>query len=104
MRTKVCKECGYVGQPIHDEVSSFVVDLFIWLTCFAVTVITGIIPLILIAPVFSLLHIFTFRTKKCPKCGNLDMVGLHSHSGKAILQPHEGGVQPWSDKRKPAHS
>ena len=102
MKTKVCKECGYVGHPIHDEVSSFVVDVFIWLTCFAATAITGILPLILIAPIFSFLHIMTFRTKKCPKCGNLDMVGLHSHQGRLILQPHEGGIQPWSDHHRPA--
>ena len=26
------------------------------------------------------------------------MVGLHSHSGREILDTHEGGVQAWSDK------
>jgi hypothetical protein len=104
MNTKVCKSCGYVGKPIHDEYSSFIIDLFVWMTVFAISVITGIIPLIILAPVFSIYHLFTFKTKKCPKCRNLDMVSLHSHQGRDVLEPHEGGVQAWSDNRQnPAH-
>ena len=101
MKTKICKECGFIGKPITDDFSSFTMDAFIWLTTFAVTVITGIIPLIILAPIFSLFHIATFRTKKCPKCGNLDMVGLHSHRGQEILTPHKGGTQPWSENHPP---
>ena len=31
MKTKICKECGYIGKPIADEYSSFSVDLFIYI-------------------------------------------------------------------------
>ena len=102
MNTKVCRECGYVGKPIHDDFSSFALDGFVWITTFAITVITGIIPLIVLAPAFSIYHLLTFKTKKCPKCKNLEMVRLHSHSGREVLEPHEGGVQAWSDKRQKA--
>ncbi len=99
MKTKICKSCGYVGKPIADDKSSFILDAWVWLLCFAISAITGIIPLILLAPAFSVLHLIKFKSMKCPSCGNLDMVGLHSHSGKELLSPHENGPQPWSDNK-----
>lgn len=104
MKTKVCKSCGYVGKPIHDEYSSFFLDIFAWILWFAIAAITGLFPLAILGPMFTLFHLSVFRTKKCPKCGNLDMVSRHSHVGKEILTPHEGGLQPWSeDKHIPSH-
>ena len=97
MKSKVCTSCGYIGKPIHDEWSSFVLDVFAWLLWFAIAAITAIFPLAILGPAFSVYHLMMFRTKKCPKCGNLDMVRLQSQSGKRILTPHEGGTQPWTD-------
>lgn len=100
MTDKVCKGCGYVGQAIDDDYSSFMMDLFAWLLWFAIGGITGIFPLVMVGPAFSLVHfLFFFRDKKCPKCANLDMVGLHSESGRHVIEPHEGSPQPWSDTR-----
>lgn len=104
MKTKVCTSCGYVGTPIHDDLSSFALDFFAWVLWFAIAGITGIFPLAILGPAFTVYHLMMFRTKKCPKCGNLDMVGLHSHYGQQILTPHEGGLQPWSeDKHSHVH-
>ena len=104
MKTKVCKSCGYVGSPIHDEYSSFVLDLFAWVLWFAIGAICAIFPLMLIGPLFTLFHLSVFRTKKCPKCGNLDMVNIQSHTGQHIMNPHEGEPQPWTYKTSsPAH-
>ena len=97
MNMKICKGCGYIGMPIKDEISSFSVDIFVWLLVFSVSVITGIIPLIVLAPIYSLYHLFNFRSKKCPECKNLEMVGLFSRQGQKILKPHKGGIQPWSE-------
>jgi len=99
MKTKVCENCGYVGKPIPDEFSSFTVDAMVWLVCSAIAVITGIFPLILAAPIFSLVHIAVFRTMKCPKCENLEMVNLHSHAGEEIMHDHHSGTpHHWTDK------
>jgi len=102
MKTKVCESCGYVGKPIADEFSSFTVDAMVWLAWSAIAVITGIFPLILIAPLFSLIHIAKFRTMKCPKCENLEMVNLHSHAGEEIMHDHHSGTpHHWTDKDGP---
>ena len=104
MNTKVCQSCGYVGKPIHDKYSTFVIDILAWASWFTIGFITMIYPLMIVGPLFTIFHLSIFYTKKCPKCGNLEMVGLHSHPGRLILQPHVGGLQPWTDERgSPAH-
>ncbi len=103
MKTKICTSCGYVGKPVHDDWSSFVLDLFAWVLWFAIAGITGVFPLVILGPVFTLYHLAMFRSKKCPKCGNLDMVRLSSQDGKQLLTPHEGGLQPWRDDHSHVH-
>jgi len=98
MKTRVCKCCGYVGKPIHDEGVAFFFDLFMWLIIFAVAVITAIYPLIVFAPLLTMIHIYFYRVKKCPKCGELEMVPMHSADGRHVLEPHEGEPHAWSDK------
>jgi hypothetical protein len=97
MKTKVCKSCGYVGKPVHDEGAAFFMDLFLWLMIFAIAGITAIFPLVVIAPMLTLVHIYYYRSKKCPKCEDLEMVSLSGHDGKAILEPHQGEPHAWSD-------
>ena len=103
MKTKVCKSCGYMGKPVHDDYSSFVLDLFAWTLWFAIAAITGIFPLAILGPAFSIYHLAIFRTKKCPKCKNLEMVSVNSVDGKHIIEPHEGEPHAWTDKTSHAH-
>lgn len=79
MKEKVCEHCGYVGKPVHDEYSSLLLDVFAWGLSFITAMITGIIPLALLGPVFSVWHILTFRSHRCPKCGEWEMHTHHDH-------------------------
>ena len=103
MKTKVCASCGYIGKPVHDEWSSFLLDLMAWLFAFVIAAITGIIPLVLAGPAFSIYHLVVFRSRKCPKCGDLEMVSMESSTGKHMLEPHVGGPQPWTDDHSTVH-
>lgn len=78
MKEKSCDYCGYVGTPVHDEYSSVLMDISAWVFSFAIAAITGIIPLILLGPIFSIWHIVTFRSHRCPKCGNWTMHAVHN--------------------------
>ena len=69
MKNKECSHCGYVGHPVHDEYSSLAVDAAVWLFAFAIAGITGIIYLVVLGPLFSIWHLITFRSHRCPKCG-----------------------------------
>lgn len=77
MKNKVCDSCGYIGKPVHDEYSSLLLDAFIWAFGLIVAGITGVIPLVLLGPVFTVWHVLTFRSHRCPKCGNWEMHRLH---------------------------
>ncbi|MDH5545387.1 MAG: hypothetical protein OEZ43_07335 [Gammaproteobacteria bacterium] len=79
MNTKRCDSCGYIGKPTHDEYSSLLLDMFAWSFSFILAGITGIIPLVVIGPLFSLWHAVTFRSHRCPECGNCDMHSLPSN-------------------------
>lgn len=73
MTNKICTSCGYIGKPVHDEYSSLLLDVFAWGGSFVLAAITGIIFLAAIGPAFSIWHIVTFRSHRCPKCGNWEM-------------------------------
>lgn len=81
MKEKTCESCGYIGKPVHDEYSSLIMDVSVWMMWFVIAAITGIIPLIVIGPMFSLWHLMTFRSHRCPKCGEWEM---HSHPHHSI--------------------
>lgn len=84
MKAKVCESCGYVGKPVHDEYSSLLLDVFFWGFSFIIASITGIIPLVVVGPAFSVWHMITFRSHRCPKCGDWEMHSFqHRHSPKA---------------------
>lgn len=103
MKTKVCRSCGFVGKPEHDDVKTFLFDLFAWVLWFVIAGITGIFPLAIVGPIFTLYHLAVFRSRQCPKCHNLEMVSVNSEDGRHIVEPHEGGIHAWSDKQTHAH-
>jgi len=67
MKTKVCESCDYVGKPKPDEYSSFSIDAMLWLAWMDCRY-HWYLPVILVAPVFSLIHIAKFQLIKHPKC------------------------------------
>ena len=69
MKSRVCTNCGFVGEPIGQGASSFLVDIFIWLLVGGGAAVTGLLPLLVI-PV---------------ECECLDMVSMQSAKGKAAL-------------------
>jgi len=89
MKNKICTECGHIGKPIPQNKSSFSVDVIIWFYFIFLTASSQLLPLLLAPIAWSLYHLVMFNRVKCPQCGNLEMVGLHSHSGKEKLEnPH----------------
>ena len=79
MKNKECGSCGFIGHPVHDEYGSLTVDVAVWVIGFVLSIVTGIIYLMVIGPMVSLWHIATFRSHRCPKCGNWDMHALDEH-------------------------
>lgn len=84
MKTKVCSSCGYKGEAINQCFESFLLDLLVWLIVGSVSLMTGLLPLLVIPAAWTIFHIAKFRTK-CPECGNLDMVSMDSAKGKETL-------------------
>ena len=91
MKQRVCTNCGYVGEPISQCAASFFVDAFIWLTVASVTLFTGFLPLLLLPLGWTIFHIVKYRSVKCPKCENLDMVSMTSAKGKQAVHHFEHG-------------
>ena len=79
MKDKECSSCGYIGHPEHDEYASLVIDVGMWIIGFVIAGITGIIYLVVLGPLVTLWHIATFRSHRCPKCGNWDMHRVQGH-------------------------
>ncbi|MDH5259765.1 MAG: hypothetical protein OEX07_17255 [Gammaproteobacteria bacterium] len=85
MKNKICSDCGYIGKPDHDEYTSIILDVFAWSGSLIIATITGIIFFALIGPLFTIWHISTFRSHRCPHCGNWEMHRIqksgnsHSH-------------------------
>lgn len=84
MKNKVCSSCGYIGHPVHDEYSSLILDASVWVVSFVFAVITGIIYLVVLGPIFSVWHLVTFRSHRCPKCGNWEMHRI-SHRPRTLF-------------------
>ncbi len=80
MKNKECGSCGYIGHPIHDEYGSLMLDVGVWGLSFIIAMISGIIYLVVLGPIFSLWHLATFRSHRCPKCGEWEMHRQHNHS------------------------
>ena len=97
MKTKVCRSCGYVGKPEYDAPITFVFDLVVWTFWFVIAGITGIFPLVVVGPLYTIYHLLVFHSRQCPKCHNMEMVNVDSEDGRHIMEPHEGGIHSWTD-------
>ena len=84
MKMKVCSSCGYMGEPVNQCLESFLLDLFVWLIVGSITLMTGLLPLLIIPATWTVYHVFRFKSK-CPECENLDMVSIKSEKGKETL-------------------
>ena len=84
MKNKICTDCGFTGKPVHDEYSSLLLDVFAWGGSLIIATITGIIFFALIGPVFTIWHVITFRSHRCPQCGNWEM--KHIRQNKTTRQ------------------
>ena len=78
MNVKECSHCGYIGKPVHDEYSSLLIDVFVWTFCITAAIITANIYLVLVGLAVTIWHVLTFRSHRCPKCGEWDMHRIHS--------------------------
>ena len=73
MKPRECSHCGYIGKPAHDEYSSLLIDLFAWLFCIVAAVITANIYIVMLGVAVTLWHVLTFRSHRCPRCGEWEM-------------------------------
>lgn len=83
---KVCTACGHEGKPIPQALSSFTVDVVIWLYFGFLAGMSQLLPLLLIPMAWTIYHIIRFNSVKCPVCKSLDMVSKGSRRGKAIMR------------------
>ena len=98
MKTKVCRSCGYVGKPEYDAPMTFMLDALVWVFGIVVGTITfGMLPLMLLGPLYTVYHLSVLHSRQCPKCHNLEMVSVYSEDGRHIMEPHEGGIHSWTD-------
>ncbi len=88
MKEKVCSSCGYVGKPVPQSASSFLVDGLVWMVVGSLTIMSGLLPLLLVPLAWTLFHIMKFNSVTCPKCENLDMVSKRSRKGRRVLHTH----------------
>lgn len=84
MKDRICTSCGYVGKPISQCPESFLVDAMIWLTIGSFSLMTGLLPFLVIPMAWTVYHIAKYRTTKCPKCENLSMVSQDSSKGRTM--------------------
>lgn len=85
MKEKVCSSCGYVGKPVPQCAGSFLVDGLLWMVVGSLTLMSGLLPLLLIPLGWTVFHVVKFNSVKCPKCENLDMVSKRSRKGRSVL-------------------
>jgi len=82
MKNKICTECGYIGKPIPQALSSFFVDAIVWLVFLFLAGASQFLFLLIVPLIWTVYHIVRFSSVKCPKCESLDMVRLNSRRGK----------------------
>ena len=97
MKERVCGYCGYIGKPTTQGMSSFLVDLLIWMIFGSMTALLGLLPLLLFPLSWTIYHIAKYKTTTCPKCENLEMVSMDSKRGQEILHGGRGCPHTWHD-------
>lgn len=103
IKDHVCAYCGYVGKPTTQGLSSFLVDVLMWMVVGSVTAVTAFFPLLLLPLSWTVYHIAKYYTTTCPKCENLEMVSMTSKKGQAILQGGRGYPKAWCDDEGDVH-
>jgi len=88
MKLKICTCCGFVGKPIPQEKSSFVVDGFIWVIMLNLAGMSQQLYLLLFPLAWTIYHIVKFNSVTCPQCKNLDMVSVSSNQGLTYMAKH----------------
>ena len=96
MKDRVCTSCGFVGKPVKQCLESFFVDAFIWGTVGSFALMTGLMPVLVIPAAWTAYHLVKFKTTKCPKCGDLEMVSQESRKGREALHPKADKVKVWT--------
>ena len=95
MKDHICTYCGHVGKPVPQSYESFFVDAFIWGVIGSFTLMTGIMPLLIIPAGWTVYHILKFNTTKCPECLSLDMVPLNSRKGLETQEQKKNPIKVW---------
>lgn len=93
MKDRICTSCGFEGKPVKQCFESFLVDAFVWGIVGSGVLVTGLWPALVIPVAWTLYHLAKFKTTKCPKCGELEMVSKNSRKGRAAL--NKAAVQVW---------
>jgi hypothetical protein len=78
VKVKECSHCGYIGKPVHDEYSSILIDVIAWTFCLIAVAITANLYILALGAVVSIWHLLTFRSHRCPRCGDWDMHRISS--------------------------
>jgi hypothetical protein len=93
MKDRICKSCGHIGKPVPQTLDSFLVDALAWGTFATGAFVSGMMSLFIIPSLWTLYHLATFFTVRCPECGDLEMVRLNSRKGRKARQGN--GVTVW---------
>lgn len=96
MKSRVCTSCGFVGQAVPQDKDSFLLDGLFWLAFGSFTLMSGLLPLMLIPLAWTLYHLAKFNTTQCPECSSLDMVDVNSRKGRKTLSA-EQNVEVWTN-------
>jgi hypothetical protein len=86
VKDRICTACYYVGKPTTQGKESFFVDALIWLCFGSFTILSAMIPLIIIPIAWTTFHLAVYNKTTCPKCGKLNMVSLNSRKGRDALK------------------
>ena len=103
MKDRVCTSCGFEGKPIKQCIESFLVDAFIWGIVGGGVLVTGLWPALAIPVVWTIYHLAKFKTTKCPKCGDLEMVSKTSRKGQRALDRKANPVKVWVNTEAAQH-
>lgn len=101
MTTKICKNCGHIGEPTVQGAGSFFVDALLWLVFASFTLFSAFLPFMLIPLGWTIFHLITYKSITCPKCENFDMVSLNSKKGKQAKARFHKDEEPQSDSELP---
>lgn len=103
MKDRVCTSCGFEGKPINQCMGSFLVDAFVWGIVGGGVMVTGLLPALVIPVAWTLYHLAKFKTTKCPKCGDLEMVSKTSRKGRTALNKNANPIQVWVNTEVSQH-